>query len=93
MCLYFASTEETPRSLSTKRSAPAPAPPSPAATSYVLLGGEEEMSCLVKEIPIPDRLLVANLMCVLCEHTVVLLEVSETTIYFQVALANLFLPS
>jgi hypothetical protein len=36
------------------------------------------MTCLVKEIPIPDGLLVANLMCVLCEHAVVLLEVSET---------------
>ena len=73
------------RSLSTKRSEPSqpplpPPPPSPpTATSYVLEGGETEMSCLVKEIPIPDAdgLLVANLMCVLCEHAVVLLEVSE----------------
>ncbi len=35
------------------------------------------MPCLVKEIPIPEGLLVGNLMCVLCEHAVVLLEVSE----------------
>ena len=70
------------RSLSTKCSEQPPPPPLPShptATSYVLQGGETEMSCLVKEIPIPDadRLLVANLMCVLCEHAVVLLEVSE----------------
>jgi hypothetical protein len=65
------------RSLSTKPSEPPPSPPSAAATSYVLQGGEEEMTCLVKEIPIPDGLLVANLMCVLCEHAVVLFEVSE----------------
>lgn len=63
---------------------PPPPPPSPvpAAMSYVLLGGEEEMTCLVKEIPIPDGLLVANLMCVLCEHAVVLLEVSKTNYIF-----------
>ena len=35
-----------------------------------------EMPCLVKEIPIPGGLRVRNLMCVLCEHAVVLLEVS-----------------
>ena len=72
------------RSLSTKQREPPPPPPPPpppVATSYVLLGGEEEMSCLVKEIPIPDGLLVANLMCVLCEHAVVLLEVSELYIF------------
>lgn len=69
------------RSLKTKRPEPPPPPP-PAATSYVVLGGEKEMSCLVKEIPIPDGLLVANLMCVLCEHAVVLLEVSEP-IFFE----------
>ena len=68
------------RSPSTKPPEPPP-PPSPAATSYVLLGGDEEMSCLVKEIPIPDGLLVTNLMCVLCEHAVVLLEVGETHIF------------
>jgi len=45
-------------------------------TSYVLPGGEKEMPCLVKEIPIPEGLMVGNLMCVLCEHAVVLLEVS-----------------
>ena len=59
------------RSLSTKPPEP------PPTTSYVLHGGETEMPCLVKEIPIPDGLLVANLVCVLCEHAVVLLEVSE----------------
>lgn len=64
------------RSLSTKRPEPPP-PPAPPATSYVVQGGEEEMTCLVKEIPIPDGLLVANLMCVLCEHAVVLLELSD----------------
>jgi hypothetical protein len=48
-----------------------------AATSYVLAGGGNEMPCLVKEIPIPEGLLVSNLMCVLCEHAVVLLEVRQ----------------
>jgi len=53
-------------------------PPLPvAATSYVLAGGGNEMPCLVKEIPIPEGLLVGNLMCVLCEHAVVLLEVRQ----------------
>lgn len=70
------------RTLSTKPPEPPPPPPPPTtATSYVVLGGEEEMTCLVKEIPIPDGLLVANLMCVLCEHAVVLLEVSETIFF------------
>ena len=81
------------RSLSTKRpEPPPPPPPHTAATSYVVQGGEEEMTCLVKEIPIPDGLLVANLMCVLCEHAVVLLEVSELH-YFRIksqALADFF---
>ena len=67
------------RSLSAKRPEPAPAL-APVATSYVLPGGEKEMSCLVKEIPIPKGLLVDNLMCVLCEHAVVLLEVSQFAI-------------
>jgi hypothetical protein len=58
--------------MSTKR----PEGPLPAATSYVLPGGEAELPCLVKEIPIPEGLQVGNLMCVLCEHAVVLLEVS-----------------
>ena len=51
-------------------------PPAAVPTSYVLRGGEKEMPCLVKEIPIPEGLLERNLMCVLCEHAVVLLEVS-----------------
>jgi hypothetical protein len=72
------------RSLSAKRPEPPPTPPPPsAAASYVDLGGDEEMTCLVKEIPIPDGLLVANLMCVLCEHAVVLLEVSEILYFFE----------
>ena len=62
------------RSLSAKCQEP---PQPPAAMSYVLPGGEKDMPCLVKEIPIPEGLLVGNLMCVLCEHAVVLLEVSE----------------
>ncbi len=70
------------RSLSTKRSESPPLPPPPAVTSYVLPGGEKEMPCFVKEIPIPDGLLVANLMCVLCEHAVVLLEVSGGYLFF-----------
>jgi len=61
------------RSVSTKRAEPIP----PVATSYVLPGGENEMPCLVKEIPIPEGLLVGNLMCVLAEHAVVLLELSD----------------
>ena len=44
------------------------------------------MSCLVKEIPIPKGLMVDNLMCVLCEHAVVLLEVSQPCYTSQVAL-------
>jgi hypothetical protein len=51
-------------------------PPPTVPTSYILRGGEKEMPCLVKEIPIPEGLLERNLMCVLCEHAVVLLEVS-----------------
>ena len=70
------------RSLSTKRQEP----PLPVATSYVVPGEGKEMPCLVKEIPIPEGLLVGNLMCVLCEHAVVLLEVSE--LYLHVALAD-----
>lgn len=73
------------RSLSAKRPAAEPAP-APVATSYVLPGGEREMSCLVKEIPIPKGLMVDNLMCVLCEHAVVLLEVSQPCYTSQVAL-------
>lgn len=61
-----------PHSLATKRRQE---PSGVAATSYVLAGGGNEMPCLVKEIPIPEGLLVSNLMCVLCEHAVVLLEV------------------
>ena len=61
-------------SLATKRQGP---PPFPVATSYVVAGGGNEMPCLVKEIPIPDGLLVSNLMCVLCEHAIVLLEVRQ----------------
>jgi hypothetical protein len=68
------------RSLSTKYPEPPALAPYPVATSYVLPGGEKEMSCLVKEIPIPKGLLVDNLMCVLCEHAVVLLEVSELAV-------------
>ena len=60
------------RTPSTKR----PEAPIPAATSYVLPDGEGELPCLAKEIPIPEGLLMGNLMCVLCEHAVVLLEVS-----------------
>ena len=59
------------RTPSTKR----PEAPIPAATSYVLPDGEGELPCLAKEIPIPEGLLMGNLMCVLCEHAVVLLEV------------------
>jgi hypothetical protein len=62
------------RSLSTTKRSESPAP---VATSYVLPGRDNELPCLVKEIPIPKGLLVGNLMCVLCEHAVVLLEVSE----------------
>jgi hypothetical protein len=64
-----------------------PEPPLPVATSYVLPGGNDELPCLVKEIPIPKGLLVGNLMCVLCEHAVVLLEVS-VMLSLQVALAD-----
>ena len=53
-----------------------PKTPLSAATSYVLPDGEGELPCLAKEIPIPEGLLTGNLMCVLCEHAVVLLEVS-----------------
>lgn len=60
---------------------PEPTPSPSVATSYVLPGGEKEMPCLVKEISIPAGLLNGNLMCVLCEHVVVLFEVSE--LYFQ----------
>jgi hypothetical protein len=59
-----------------------PLPP-PVTTSYVLRGGEKEMPCLVKEIPIPEGLLDRNLMCVLCEHAVVLLEVSRLLRIFR----------
>jgi hypothetical protein len=60
-------------------------------TSYVLSGGEKEMPCLVKEIPIPEGLLERNLMCVLCEHAVVLLEVSELLhMSWEVLSANRF---
>jgi hypothetical protein len=45
--------------------------------SYILPGGETELPCLVKEIPIPKALLMGTLMCVLCEDVVVLAEVSE----------------
>ncbi|KAH9961892.1 hypothetical protein BC827DRAFT_241059 [Russula dissimulans] len=62
------------RSLSAKRPEPVPVE---GATSYVLPGGENEMPCLVKEIPIPEGLLTENLMCVLSEHAVVLLELSD----------------
>ena len=61
------------RSLSTIPQDPLP-PRVP--TSYILRGGEKEMPCLVKEIPIPEGLPERNLMCVLCENAVVLLEVS-----------------
>lgn len=58
-------------------------PPLPvAATSYVLAGGGNEMPCLVKEIPIPEGLLVSNLMCILSEHAVVLLEVRQLRCIF-----------
>lgn len=73
-------TTRTRRALSTKRpeqQLPLPLPPA-VATSYVLPAGEEELPCLVKEIPIPEGLRVGNLMCVLCEHAVVLIEVSGT---------------
>ncbi|KAH9981662.1 hypothetical protein BJV74DRAFT_76861 [Russula compacta] len=63
------------RSPSTTRPEPIPSPS--VATSYVLPGGEKEMPCLVKEISIPEGLLNGNLMCVLCEHVVVLLELSD----------------
>jgi len=63
-------------SLATKRKEKRPPLPV-AATSYVLAGGGNEMPCLVKEIPIPEGLLVSNLMCVLCEHAVVLLELAD----------------
>ena len=70
-------------SLGTKRQEPPPvAAAAAAATSYVLAGGGNEMPCLVKEIPIPEGLLVRNLMCVLCEHAVVLLEVRQATAIF-----------
>ena len=69
----------TRHSLATKRQEPLVAA---AATSYVLAGGGNEMPCLVKEIPIPEGLLVRNLMCVLCEHAVVLLEVRQLRHYF-----------
>jgi hypothetical protein len=49
----------------------------PGGLSYILPGGEKELPCLVKEIPIPQALLVGTLMCVLCEDVVVLAEVSE----------------
>jgi hypothetical protein len=49
----------------------------PGGLSYILPGGEKELSCLVKEIPIPNALLVGTLMCVLGEDVVVLAEVSE----------------
>lgn len=65
------------RALSTTKRPEQPLPP-PVATSYVLPAGEEEMPCLVKEIPIPEGLRAGNLMCVLCEHAVVLIEVSGT---------------
>jgi len=65
-------------SLGTKGRDPPPvAAAAAAATSYVLAGGGNEMPCLVKEIPIPEGLLVSNLMCVLCEHAIVLLELSD----------------
>jgi hypothetical protein len=77
------------RSLSARRTEPSlPPPHPPAAASFVVLGGDEEMTCLVKEIPIPDGLLVANLMCVLCEHAVVLLEVSEAIFFRSHSLIN-----
>jgi hypothetical protein len=63
----------------------APEAPLPAATSYVLPDGEGELPCLAKEIPIPEGLLVGNLMCVLCEHAVVLLEVSGAVLLRKVA--------
>ena len=66
-------------SLGTKCQEP---PPVAAATSYVLAGGGNEMPCLVKEIPIPEGLVVRNLMCVLCEHAIVLLEVRQLRPYF-----------
>ena len=64
-------------SLATKRQEPPPVAAAAAATSYVLAGGGNEMPCLVKEIPIPEGLVVRNLMCVLCEHAIVLLEVRQ----------------
>jgi hypothetical protein len=67
-------------SFATKRQERPPLPV--AATSYVLAGGGHEMPCLVKEIPIPEGLLVNNLMCVLCEHAVVLLEVRQLRCLF-----------
>jgi hypothetical protein len=49
----------------------------PGGLSYILPGGEMELPCLVKEIPILKALLVGTLMCVLCKDVVVLAEVSE----------------
>jgi hypothetical protein len=66
------------RSLSTKLQEHPP----PLPTSYVVPGGDKEMSCLVKEIPIPEGLLVTNLVCVLCEHAIILLEVSQLLRFF-----------
>jgi hypothetical protein len=83
ICVYDYHRGRVGKALSTKR----PELPHPVAMSYVLPGGENEMPCLVKEIPIPRGLLVGNLMCVLCEHAVVLLEVSELY-FFYVALAD-----
>jgi hypothetical protein len=49
----------------------------PGGLSYILSGGETELPCLVKEIPILKALLVGTLMCMLCEDVVVLAKVSE----------------